>query len=70
MASLAELETLSEQLRGQIEEAESGQADELKGLEAKSASLQVDIDQGTSVTPTGLSPAAAGRAAGWKGLGS
>jgi len=70
MASLAELETLSEQLRGQIEEADSGLSDELKGLEDQSASLQIDIDQGTSVTPTGLSPAAAGRAAGWKGLGS
>jgi hypothetical protein len=70
MASLAELETLSEQLRGEIEESESGLADELKGLEAQSASLQVDIDQGTSITPTGLSAGAAGRAAGWKGLGS
>ena len=54
MASLAELETLSEQLRGQIEEADSGLSDELKGLEDQSASLQIDIDQGTSVTPTGL----------------
>ena len=58
MASLAELETLSEQLRGEIEESESGLADELKGLEAQSASLQVDIDQGTSITPTGLSAGA------------
>jgi hypothetical protein len=69
-SSLAELETLSEQLRGQIAEAENGRSNELKALEAKSASLQVDIDQGTSITPTGLSAGAAGRAAGWKGLGS
>ncbi|MDB9972346.1 hypothetical protein OAD64_00235 [Oceanospirillaceae bacterium] len=70
MASLTELQTLSEQLRSEIEEAEGTKANRIKELQAQSDSLQVDIDQGTSITPTGLSSAAAGREAGWKGLKS
>ena len=70
MASLTELQTLSEQLRSEIEEAEGAKANRVKELQAQSDSLQVDIDQGTSITPTGLSAGAAGRAAGWKGLKS
>ena len=68
--STEELQTLSQQLRGNLKDAEKKGLKDIEDLKGKIASLKVDQQNGTTITPTGLSAGAAGRAAGLKGLQS
>jgi hypothetical protein len=68
--STEELQTLSQQLRGNLEESRKKERKGIEDLKGRIASLKVDQQNGTTITPTGLSAGAAGRAAGLKGLQS
>ena len=68
--STEELQTLSQQLRGNLEESRKKERKGIEDLKGRIASLKVDQKNGNTITPTGLSASEAGRAAGWKGLQS
>ena len=68
--STEELQTLSQQLRGTLAESEKKERQSIEDLKGRIASLKVDQQNGTTITPTGLSASAAGRAVGWEGLKS
>ena len=68
--STEELQTLSQQLRANLEDSKKEGLQDIEDLKGRIASLKVDQQNGTTITPTGLSAGAAGRAAGLKGLQS
>jgi len=68
--STEELQTLSQQLRGNLAESEKNERQGIEDLKGRIASLKVDQENGTTITPTGLSAGEAGRAVGLEGLKS